>query len=259
MQMPIITLTSDWGLKDHYLAAVKGTIFSLLPEAHIVDISHEVPQFDLAQAAFIIRNSYPFFPNGSIHIVGINTVASIETPHVAIEYKNHFFIGADNGIFSLIFDNLPEKIIEIEIPQDSDYFTFSTKDVFVKAACMIAKGSRIEELGSPITTLNDKLRLKPILDDNSIKGMVIYVDVYENVITNISENQFRKVQKGRDFVIEVRKNTIKRISKSYTDVREGDILAMFGSNGLMQIALSSDKAKSLLGLDYFDIITITFK
>ncbi len=259
MQMPIITLTSDWGLKDHYLAAVKGTIYSLFPDAQIVDISHQIPQFDIAQGAYIIRNSYSFFPKGSIHIIGINTVASIETPHIAVEYNDHFFIGADNGIFSLIFDSEPDKIIEIEIPQDSDYFTFSTKDVFVKAACMLAKGTNIIELGSPLTELNDKLRLKPIIDENSIKGMVIYVDVYENVITNISENQFKRVQKGRDFVIEVRKNLIKKLSKSYTDVREGDILALFGSNGLMQIALNSDKAKSLLGLDYYESIIITFK
>lgn len=257
--MPIITLTSDWGLKDHYLAAVKGTIFSLLPDAKIVDISHDIPKFDIAQAAYIIKNAYQYFPEGSIHIIGINTVASIETPHIAVEYNNHIFIGADNGIFSLIFENEPNKIIEIEIPQDSDYFTFSSKDVFAKAACMIANGSKTDELGSPVTSLNNKLRLKPIIDENSIKGMVIYIDAYENVISNIAENQFRKVQKGRDYIIEVRKNTIKKISKSYTDVREGDIVALFGSNGLMQIALNTDKAKSLLGLDYFDIITVTFK
>lgn len=256
--MPIITLTSDWGLKDHYLAVVKGSIFSLLPDANIVDISHLIPRFDIAQASYVLKNAYPYFPKGSIHIVGINTVASLETPHIGVLYDGHYFIGADNGIFSLLFDKLPEKIIELEINQDSDYFTFSTKDIFVKAACHIAKGGNIEDLGIPKENLNDKLHLKPIIDENSIKGMIIYVDVYENVIANITEQQFRAVQKGRDFEIEIRRDVIKKISKSYSDVPEGEKLALFGSNGLLQIALNFDKAKSLLGLDLNESIKITF-
>lgn len=257
--MPIITLTSDWGLKDHYLAVVKGSIYSLIPNANIVDVSHLIPKFDIAQAAYILKNAYSYFPKGSIHIIGVNTIASIESPHIGILYDGHYFIGADNGIFSLMFDGLPEKIIELEISQDSDYFTFSTKDVFVKAACHIAMGGKIEDLGFTVESLNNKSSFRPIIDENSIKGMVVYVDVYENVITNISESLFKSVQKGREYQIEIRRNTIKRLSKSYNDVPEGEILALFGSNGLLQIALNIDKAKSLLGLSIYDAIEINFK
>ncbi len=256
--MPIITLTSDWGLKDHYLAVVKGSVYSILPDANIVDISHLIPKFDIFQASYVLKNAYPYFPEGSIHIIGINSVASIDTPHIAVLYDGHYFFGADNGIFSLMFDKKPEKIIELEINQDSDYFTFSTKDVFVKAACHIAKGGNIDDLGVPKNSLNDKLQLKPIIDENSIKGMVIYVDVYENVITNIHEEQFKSIQKGRSFQIDFRRNVIKKISKSYSDVPEGEMIALFGSNGLLQIALNYDKAKSLLGLDLNENVKITF-
>jgi S-adenosylmethionine hydrolase len=256
--MPIITLTSDWGLKDHYLAVVKGSIYTLLPNATIIDISHQIPKFDIAQASYVLKNSFIYFPKGSIHIVGINTVASIDTPHIGVFYDGHYFFGADNGIFALMFDSKPDKIIELEINQDSDYFTFSTKDIFVNAACHIANGGKFEDLGVPKDELNEKILLKPIIDENSIKGMIIYVDVYENVITNISEQQFRSVQKGRDFQIEIRRNQINRLCKSYNDVPEGEMLALFGSNGLLQIALNFDKAKSLLGLDLNETIKITF-
>ena len=122
--MPIITLTSDWGLKDHYVAAVKGTILSNMPEAIVVDISHDIPPFEIEQAAFVLRNAYPNFPKGSIHILGINTEESDKFGHTVIEHEGHFFIGTDNGIFSLLFELKPDKIVELTINQDSDYFTF---------------------------------------------------------------------------------------------------------------------------------------
>ena len=145
--MAIITLTTDWGTKDHYIGAVKGTILRQMPEATIVDITHAIPAFDLNQAAFIIRNFYKNFPAGSIHILAVNTEASIRHPHTLVKYEEHWFIGADNGIFSLIFDNKPELIIDLDVIQDSDYFTFSTRDVFAKVACHIASGKPAGELG----------------------------------------------------------------------------------------------------------------
>ncbi len=256
--MSIITLTSDWGLKDHYLAVVKASIFSQLSDVNIVDISHLIPHYDIAQAAYIVKNAYPYFPKGSIHILGINTVASLDTPHIGIYNDGHYFIGADNGVFSLIFEKIPEQIIELEIIQDSDYFTFSTKDVFVKAACYIAKGGKLEDLGTVKDHLHIKNPLFSIINENSISGNVIYVDSYENIITNISEVDFKNIQKGRAFRIEIRKNIVNKLSKSYHDVPEGELLALFASNGMLQIALNNNKAKSLLGLSYADVITVKF-
>jgi len=256
--MPIITLTSDWGLKDYYLAAVKGSIISQCPEAKIIDITHFIPLFDYIQAAYVIKNSYKYFPKGSIHIIGINTIASIENPHICVLYDGHYFIGSDNGIFSLIMEEAPEKIIELDIHQDSDYFTFSTKDIFAKVACQIAKGKKIEELGIVKDTIISKNELKPIVDKDSIIGMVIYTDVYENIITNISENLFKKVQKGRNFEIKFRSYSISKIHKAYDGVGESQKLALFSSNGLLEIAICKGKAKSLLGLEYGDSIVINF-
>jgi S-adenosyl-L-methionine hydrolase (adenosine-forming) len=246
----IITLTSDWGLKDHYLAAVKGAIYTLLPEACIVDISHQIPSFDLNQAAFIIRNLYKKFPQGTIHILGINTEASIESPHTVVFHDGHYFIGSDNGIFSLIFDEIPAEIIELDIIQDSDYFTFPTRDVFVKVACHLAKGNPLSELGRPKKTILSKISFKPVLDGNLIKGKVIYVDSYENVFTNITESLFKSLTRGKKFMIQFRSASyrINEISRSYKDVVEGEMLALFSSSGHLEIAINQGKASSLLGL-----------
>lgn len=259
--MSIITLTSDWGIKDHYLAISKGSILSKIPDATIIDISHQIPPFNIHQASFIIRNTYKSFPPGSIHIVSINTDASIESPHIAIFHNGHYFIGADNGIFSLIFDEKPEKIIELEIYQDSDYFTFSTRDIFVKTAVHLAQGKDFTELGSPKDALLRKMSFNPVVEKDVIKGKVIYIDGYENVIINVTESLFKEVGKGRKFsiIIKIRGYEINSISKSYQDVPLGEMLAIFGSNGYLEIAINQGNAGSLLGLKNDDIIRIEFE
>jgi S-adenosyl-L-methionine hydrolase (adenosine-forming) len=248
--MAIITLTSDWGLKDYYLAAVKGAIYSQLPDALVVDISHQIPSFDLNQAAFIIRNFYRNFPPGTIHILGINTEASIDSPHTLVYHQGHYFIGSDNGIFSLIFDEAPEVIIELDVIQDSDYFTFSTRDVFVKVACHIAKGRPLEELGPPKPKIMTRMSFQPVIDGNLIKGKVIYVDSYENVFTNITEPLFKSHTRGKKFIIQFRSASyrITEIMRSYNDVVEGEMLALFSTSGHLEIAINLGKASSLLGL-----------
>ena len=256
--MAIITLTSDWGLKDHYTGAVKGAILRLLPDAHIVDISHCIPAFDLNQAAFIVRNFYRNFPEGTIHILAINTEAAIETPHTLVYHHGHYFIGADNGIFSLLFDEKPAKIIELDIIQDSDYFTFPSRDVFVKVACHIASGKPIETLGHPKDNVLQKMAFRPVIQGDLIKGKVIYIDNYENVFVNITESLFRSIVKNRKFVITFRSPNyrISTISKSYKDVNPGEMLALFSTSGHLEIAIRESKACSLLGLKMDQLVSV---
>ena len=130
--MSIITLTTDLGLKDYYVSSIKASILNQYPDATIVDISHDVPKFDIAQAAFIVKNAMKDFPPGTIHILGVKPGASAATPHIAMYINGQYFIGADNGIFSLIFDQDPEKVVELTINQDTDLLTFPTKNIFVK-------------------------------------------------------------------------------------------------------------------------------
>lgn len=256
--MPIITLTSDWGFKDHYLAAVKGSLLRQLPGAVIVDISHEIPAFSLRQASFIVRNSYRNFPEGTIHILAVNTIESKDQPHMAALIDGHYFIGTDNGIFSLIFDHLPDKMVELDVLQETDHFTFATRDRFVKAAVHLANGNDIAELGELKENWEMQSHFQPVVSGDSIRGIVIYIDNYENVITNITWEQFREIRKGRKFRIECRAGSITKLSQSYLDVPVGEVLALFGTTGYLEIAINQGNAASLLGLQLDDLVSITF-
>ncbi len=257
---PIITLTSDWGTRSHYVGAVKGVILSKMSDAHIIDISHQVNPFDIMQASFILKNAVSGFPANTIHLIGVNTEASIETPHIVVSANKQYYIGADNGIFSLLFDKPVDDAIELNIIQSSSYFTFSTRDVFVKAAQMIASGTPVKDLGTPYKNLNQRFAFKPVIYDNRIIGKVIYIDEYENVYVNIDYQTFRNVGKNKKFFIGYRSDDegISRISTSYSDVLPGEKLALFGTTGFLEIAVNQGNASSLLGINTEDTITIEF-
>ncbi len=257
--MPIITLTSDWGFKDHYLASVKGKILAKNQEINIVDISHQISPFNIEHAAFVIKNCYTDFPEGSIHLIGVNTEESDKDSHVVIFYNKHYFIGTDNGIFSMIFEDEPEKIFELNIPQETDYFTFSARDRFVKAAIHLVEGNPIEKLGTPLKKIQNKMLFKPVTETSLIKGMVVHIDGYENLITNITKGLFDKVGKGKKFAIQLRGLEIRSIEQSYLDAPTGEAVAVFASNGHLEIAINQGNASSLLGIYINDTIRIEFE
>jgi hypothetical protein len=257
--MPIITLTSDWGQRDYFLAAVKGKILSQLPSVNIIDISHGISPFNLKQASFIIRNSYPHYPEGTVHMLFIMTEKTEKTPHLAVQYDGQFFIGADNGIFSLIFDHDPEKIVSINASTNGGIKDIAARDRFVESAVHLASGKPIELLGEPVSQWKEQLHFLPVVSGDVIRGVVIYINQYENVITNITRDLVEKVSKGRKFIIEFRGESINGISNSYQEVPIGEIVALFGSTGHLEIAINQGNAASLLGLDINDPVRVEFK
>ncbi|MBU2650546.1 MAG: SAM-dependent chlorinase/fluorinase [Bacteroidetes bacterium] len=245
-------------MKDHYLASVKGAILRLLPEVNVVDISHEVSPFNIKEAAYIFRNAWQYFPEGTVHILGVDTEESDNQAHVVIKNKGHFFIGADNGIFSLIFNEVPDECRELQVMQDSDYFTFPTRDRFVKTAVHLVKGESMDELGPIHGRLLERSLFNPVIETDAIKGVAIYIDRYENVITNITREVFEKVRKGRKCKIVIRGEVIPQISESYSDVNFSFPVALFGSNGHLEIALNRGNAGGLLGLNIDSSVRVEF-
>ena len=261
--MKIITLTTDLGIKDHYVALVKAAIFKELPDINIIDISHQISKFNIQEASFIFKNSYKYFPEGTIHIIGIDDELTNTNPHLAVEINNQYIIGADNGIFSLIFDEVnPDQIIKLNISQDTNDQTFAIKDIFVKAACHLARGGTLEMIGSSISDFeNKRTTLKAVTEKKMIKGLITHIDSYGNATTNINKKTFNNLVQNNVFeIIYGRENEkIIKISKKYKDVDEGERLAIFTSNNLLQICINQGKACDLLGLDQFDIIRVEIK
>ena len=257
--MAIITLTSDWGLSDYYVPIVKGAIYSALPNANIVDITHNIEAFNIRSAAFIVKNCYKSFPEGSIHILAIDTEESPSNPHAVVKANGHYFIGTDNSIFSLIIGQDDYEAVFIDTVQDSDLYTFSTKDRFVKVAVMLHNGAELSEFGKPYK-IKETAELQPTYTANSIHGLVNYIDSYENLITNISKQLFEEVRAGRDFTIKFSNYyKINRISIGYQETSESGLIALFGAHGYLEIALNHAKAASLLGMDRDSPIDIHFE
>ncbi len=254
--MAIITLISDWGDRGYYAAAVKGAVLSLMPEARIVDITHRIKAFNVAHAAWVLKNAFPAFPEGTVHIIAVNTEESMERPHTVVYYHKQYFIGADNGIFSLLLEEAPEKIISLNIPQEAESLTFSSRDRFVKAAVHLAGGGSLEELGELREAVNPGIPLKPIRDKDGIRGVIIHIDDYKNIITNISKKLLTEVVDKRPFQIQIRTGRVQKISKAYGDANPGDLVAIFSVNGLLEVAMNEGEAASLLGVKVGDAVIV---
>lgn len=276
--MHIITLTTDFGYKDPYVGAIKGAIYSQLENIRIVDISHEVSPFHLAEAAYIIKNAYENFPPKSIHIIGVDSELTPENKHLAVLLNDHYFICADNGIMSmLMLEQHAEKIVEINI-HDRINSNFSVLNTFINVACHIARGGSLDVIGKNILKIKELVGMRPIAntEKKQITGNVVYIDNYGNVISNISKRLFEEFGKGRDFEIYARSETFTKIHKSYSDaisfdnkkrkrIEDGKSIALWNSAKLLELAVYKSNrdtvgsASSLFGLQYRDDISIIFK
>ena len=275
--MSIITLTTDFGTKDHFVGAIKGTIYGELPDARIVDISHLISPFNITETAYILKNAYKSFPDGSIHIIGVDSELNLENKHIALKLDNHYFICPDNGVISLLASEIkPEKIVEINI-HDRIETSFPVLDVFVKVACHIARGGTLEIIGRVIPEFKQIVELQPSVspDNTSISGNIIYVDNYGNSISNISKKLFQEIGKGRDFEVLANRYSFKKIYSKYSDIvdfslpkdqrqKDGSRMAIFNSANYLEIAMyrsnsnTVGSASSLLGLNYRDVLIVKF-
>ena len=275
--MAIITLTTDFGEKDHFAGAIKGAIYTELPEIRIVDISHSISPFNISEAAYIIQNAYRSFPKGTIHVIGVDSELNQENKHIGVKLDDHYFICANNGIMSMICTEIaPEKIVEINI-HDKIQTSFPVLDVFSKVACHIARGGTLEVIGKTITEIKPIKNVVPYVneDKSQIIGSVIYIDNYGNVVTNIKKSFFETIQKGRNFEISARSYKFKTIYKKYSEFvnfeipedkrhDEGRALVVFNSGNFLEIAVYKSNsstvgsASTLMGLNLMDTVSINF-
>lgn len=259
--MSIITLTSDWGTRDHYIGALKGMLYNSIPGATIADISHGITQHNIQQAAFIFMNAYHYYPPGTIHFIGVNThIKNVKIDLLAIKKNGHYFIGANNGLFSLIFDETPVDMVVINPNENSSVlFDLNTISATVQH---LSEGKNIYELGSRPSKFESRTLFSPVVEEDFIRGSIIYIDDFGNVITNIDKKLFDSQRKDRKIEIISRRSniySILEISNNYGDVEAGGMLGFFNASGLLEIAINQESASKLLGLKLMDTIRIEFK
>lgn len=273
--MSIITLTTDYGLKDHFVGALKGKLLSEFSEATIIDISHYIDPFNVAETAYIIGAAYESFPKGTVHLIGVDIELNTENQHIAMQWNDQYFICADNGILSMLIQKIvPQKIVSINIhdrlPNDA-----TDLDVFVKVACHLAKGGLLNVIGKEIKAIKEVTELQALVKENQIIGYIIYIDHLGNAVSNISKKLFLEMGKGRPYEIKFKNKIIKTILSKYSDIGfsskyplkdfEGQKLAIFNETGFLEISIfrsnpdNVGSATSLLGLSYRDMVTIEFK
>jgi S-adenosylmethionine hydrolase len=259
-RMPIITLTTDWGQRDYHTGALKGLLLNAIPECVIVDISHQVAQHNIQQAAYIFRNAYTRFPTDTVHIIGVSAYVNDVHDLLAIKKDNQYFIGMNDGFFSLVFGEQPPAnmvAIKTDVPQKPGF----DLETITYVASHLISGNNVFELGNRPENYHHKKDFQPVIEEDVIRGTVIYIDDFGNVVTNIDKVLFEEQKRGRKFEIVTRKlsTSLDKISLRYHDMEAGSMIALFNDAGLLEISINQDSASKLLGLKLNDNIRIEFK
>lgn len=252
MMGKIITLTSDFGLQDHYVSAMKAVMLGIAPEARFIDISHEIPPQDIMAAAWVIRNAAFLFPEGTIHIVVVDPGVGTKRHPLCLKINGQYFVGPDNGIFSLFYDEFEYQAIKLT---NKAYWhgkpskTFHGRDIFAPVAAHLSRGVPLEKLGKPISELVTYHWAVPIADKDGLQGWVVHIDRFGNLITNLSEALIKKHIGLKKVKIYVGNTMIKKLVHTFGDVEDGDPAAFIGSSGMLEIGINKGNASRLLSVD----------
>lgn len=250
--MPLITLTSDIGNKDYIVGAIKAQLLSHNPESNIVDISHSISPFNYAQAAYICRSAIKNFPDFTFHIILIDLFDSKHGQLLLCFHHNQYLLCADNGLLPMILEEKPEITIAINIENKTAFNTINCAAIMGNVISQINNGTPLQQIGDPDATYILKNHLRPMLGPDWMEGQIIFIDNFENVVVNITQTEFEEQRNGRKFrIIFKRDEEITYISTSYSDVSEGEKLALFNSAGYLEIAINKGNAAGLFGLKGF--------
>lgn len=250
--MPLITLTSDIGSPDYLVGVVKAQLLQINPDFQIVDISHNIPPFNYPQAAYVCRSAIKNFPDFTYHLILVNLFEKKPEQLLLAFHQNQYLLCADNGLLTMILEETPEMVIGIPLEKTKPRNTISLTEVMGRAVNKLVQGEGIRQIGLPDPVYMEKRHLRPALDESFIEGQIIFIDNFENVIVNITHEQFEEQRKGRSFrIVFKRDEMIDRISESYADVPEGEKLALFNSAGYLEIAINKGNAAGLFGLKGF--------
>lgn len=253
--MRIVTLTTDLGYRDPYLAIVKASLLQKIHDVKIVDLSCDMKDYNISDTAFILKNSIPFFPNDTIHLVGMKSLTGAKllndngrpdnTRYLISRYHHQYVICPDNGLLTLLNESMNEKVYQIYFEHAGQH-NFFLKEIFVETAAQIASGKSINEIAIETGDYYKAFQFSSFVNPGNLKGKSIYVDDFGNIITNITKEEFIKTVGKRNFTILLPGAKIHKISDTYDDVKEGDVLAIFNSFDYLEIAINGKSAYKML-------------
>ncbi len=250
--MALLTLTSDFGQQDFLVGAVRGQLLQINPGFVITDISHRLSPFNYPQAAYICRNAIMNFPAQTFHIIMVNLFEQKPEQLLFAYHYDQYIICADNGLLTMILNGKPEMVIGLPLDKNTIKNTLYCTKVIGEAINDLLNGQSLQSIGTPDISFIEKNPLRPLLGDNWIEGQIIFIDNFENVVVNISKEEFEEQRKGRSFrIVFKRDEVIDKISETYADVQEGEKLAMFNSANYLEIAINKGNAAGLFGLQNF--------
>jgi S-adenosyl-L-methionine hydrolase (adenosine-forming) len=255
--MAIVTLLTDSGESDHYVAAIKARIISINPGIRIEDISHKIKPADIAHAAFVLRSVFREFPKGTVHLIGVDSAGNRDDSYIALQLEDHFFVGCDNGLFGLISDKSHQQLAELNAI-NTIITTFPERDVFAPAAAKLASGVSITTLGKPLPGFRRMIDRQVKATKKQITGTIIRVDEVGNLITNIPREAFEILSKGKNFTVQFGGEKFRKIHTQYHQAEQGECFILFNSLGLMEIGINKGNASELLGLSYDSPVNISF-
>jgi hypothetical protein len=256
--MAIVTLLTDSGESDHYIAAIKARIIASNPDLRIVDISHQIRMYDIGHAAFVLRSVFRDFPPGTVHLVGVDAAGNRGDTFIIVKLEGHFFIGADNGMFSLLSEQPPENIWEINTP-NPPFTTFPEKEIFAQTAARLASGEVPEAMGKPLTDLKRLIDRQVKATKKQITGHVIRVDHFGNLITNIPKQAFDVLSKDKAYLVQFGGEKFRRIHQAYNQADQGECFIVFNNQNFLEIGIYKGNASELLGLGYDSVVNIIFE
>lgn len=261
---PIITLTTDFGLRDPYVASMKGVIKSICPQAHILDLTHTIGRQDLLEASLFVASSTPFFPQNTIHVVVVDPGVGTKRRPVIAFAANQFYVFPDNGLLSMLSKRFPideaREITETTFMREEISATFHGRDVFAPAAAHLAGGAggrglrHFRDVGKVVTDLVKLDVPQPSKEGNKLLGRIIHVDRFGNLITNIP----RKVLgTATNLKVTAGKHNFTKISTTYGEAEKGKALTLIGSSDFLEIAVNHGNAAQELGLNRGDRVEVS--
>jgi len=260
MRNPVITLLTDFGLKDPYVASMKGVILSINPKCTLVDITHQVNPHDIREGAFILAQTYSTFPKGTIHLAVVDPGVGSPRNPVLFVTKNYFLIGPDNGLFSIALK--AETVKQAVVLTNQKFFlseissTFHGRDIFAPVAAYLSLGVKPESFGPLFKSWHEISFPDPAMKQGNLTGEIVHVDAFGNLVSNIDRKSLLQFSKGRFFVIKIAKRTMRGLKKGYWEGRKDEPMALIGSGGFLEISIREGNAQKILKVKRGDRVIV---